>query len=150
MAPIFATQEFLTKQVQALEEQRTRNEAMIESLKNQVTELSAKVGPGHTNCDYWKAENGRIQGQLIDLVDAFYEDEQNNFEIINDICTIIDYNPTKEIEFTATMSFTGRIEVPRAEADSFDLTEILEDAYVDINNGNVVIDNYELYDANEC
>ena len=46
------------------------------------------------------------------------------------------------------MKFTGRIEVPSNE--DFNLEELLEDAYVDINNGDIIIDGYELYDAEEC
>ena len=48
------------------------------------------------------------------------------------------------------MSFTGRIDVPANEANDFDLESVLSEAYVDINNGDVVIDSYDLYDANEC
>lgn len=137
-------------QVQALEEHNQKQAAMIESLQNKITELSAKLGPGHTNCDYWKAENGRVQSQIIELINAAYMEESDASSILVDLAEIIDYNPVKEIDFTATISFTGRIEVPMSEAEDFDLTSILEDAYVDINNGSVVIDNCELYDASEC
>lgn len=105
----------------------------------------------HTNCDYWKAENGRVQGQIIDVIDEIVAGNWIDADdIANTLCEIIDYNPKKEIEFTATMRFTGKIEIDAREANDFDLTAILEDAYVDINNGDVVIDNYELYDAEEC
>ena len=110
---------------------------------NEITELKNQLA-SHQNCDYWKSENGRVQGQLIELVDAFYEDEQNNYEIINDICTIIDYEPKFEVNFTATITFTGTIEVPASEKEDFDLSDALSDAYVDINNGSVVINNYDL------
>jgi hypothetical protein len=124
-------------------------EATTIFLQSQIDELKSQL-KNHQNCDYWKNENGRIGRQLIELVDSAYENEYDSNDILNSICEIIDYNPTKEIEFTATINFTGTISVPREEQDDFDLTSILEDAYVDINNGNVVIDNYELYDANEC
>ena len=48
------------------------------------------------------------------------------------------------------MHFSGRIDIDLADAEDFDLTEFLSDAYVDINNGDVVIDDYELYEADEC
>ena len=38
----------------------------------------------------------------------------------------------------------------RSDWDTFDLTEVLSDAYVDINHGDVVIDDYELYEADEA
>lgn len=105
----------------------------------------------HQNCDYWKSENGRVQSQIIDVIDEIYAGNWTDSEdIANTLCQIIDYSPVKEIEFTATMHFTGKIEIPANEAEDFDLTEILNDAYVDINNGSVVINSYDLYDAEEC
>jgi hypothetical protein len=117
-------------------------------LQSQINDMKSQL-KNHSNCDYWKAENGRVQGQLIQLIDQAFENGEDTVSV-TDLCEIIDYNPVKEIEFTATISFTGRIEIPMHEAEDFDLEQALEDAYVDINSGNVVIDNYELYDANEC
>ena len=117
-------------------------------LEEQVNELKAQLA-NHQNCDYWKAENGRVQSQIIDIIDEIYAGNwTDETDIANSLCQVIDYTPTKEIEFTATMNFTGKIQVPANE--DFDLEEILSDAYVDINHGDVVIDSYELYDANEC
>lgn len=118
-------------------------------LESQIEELKKQLS-NHQNCDYWKAENGRIQGQIIKLINAAYIEETDASDILVELAQIIDYNPVKEIQFTATISFTGRIDVPMSEAEDFDLESALEDAYVDINNGDVVIDNYELYDAEEC
>lgn len=123
--------------------------ATTEYLQSQINELKAQLSK-HSNCDYWKSENGRVQGQIIQLINDSYDHETDADEILQALCEIVDYNPTKEIEFTATISFSGRIDVPRSEQDDFDLESILQDAYVDINHGDVVIDNYELYDCNEC
>lgn len=143
-----ATTKFLEEQVASLTALRENHEALIESLQKQLTELS---GPSHANCDYWKSENGRIQSQVIDVIDEIYAGNWNDErDIANTLCHIIDYTPMKDINFTATINFTGTISVPASEADEFDLHSVLEDAYVDINHGDVVIDNYELYDANEC
>jgi hypothetical protein len=104
----------------------------------------------HQNCDYWKRENGRVQSQIIELINDAYDNGTDAEDVLTTLCEIIDYNPTKEIEFTATISFTGTIQVSREDQADFDLESILSDAYVDINHGDVVIDSYELYDANEC
>lgn len=117
-------------------------------LHNKVNELELKLKL-HDNCDYWKAERGRVQGQIIDLIDAAYEGDEDVTFVLEQLQDIIDYQPVKEIEFTATIRFTGRMEIPMSEVEDFDLEQALEDAYVDINNGNVVIDSQELYDANE-
>lgn len=119
-------------------------------LQNQINMLQATL-KNHSNCDYWKSENGRVQSQIIDVVDELISGNWTDVDdIANTLCEIIDYNPVKEIEFTATMRFTGRIEVPAREADDFDLNSVLEDAYIDINHGDVVIDEYHLEDAEEC
>lgn len=104
----------------------------------------------HQNCDYWKSENGRVQSQIINLINDSYDNGNDAEDILTSLCEIIDYNPVKEIAFTATMSFSGTIQVSREDQDGFDLYEFLSDAYVDMNHGDVVIDSYELYDANEC
>jgi hypothetical protein len=103
----------------------------------------------HQNCDYWKSENGRIQSQLIDLVNASYDGDEDSSFILESVCEIIDYNPTKTVQFEGVIHFSGSIDIPRSEVADFDLTEALEDVYVDINNGNVCIDNYELYSVEE-
>lgn len=124
-------------------------EATTTFLESRIAQLESQLKL-HQNCDYWKSENGRVQGQIIELIRSAYAEELDAKEILVDLARIIDFNPTKEIQFTATISFTGTIEVSMEDEDEFDLEAALEDAYVDINNGNVVIDSYELYDANEC
>lgn len=120
-----------------------------EFLQSQVELLKSQLST-HSNCDYWKSENGRVQSQIIDLINDSYDNGNDAEEILSALCQIIDYNPTKEISFTATMSFSGTIQVSREDQDGFDLEDILSEAYVDINHGDVVIDSYELYDCNEC
>ena len=118
--------------------------------ESQIADLKAQLA-NHQNCDYWKSENGRIGSQLIELVNDAYESDKDAEEILTEICSIIDYEPKKEIEFTATIRFTGRIDVPMSEyTNGFDLSDVLGEAYVDINNGDVVIDGYDLEDAEEC
>ena len=103
------------------------------------------------NREYWIKESNRVQGQLIDLINEYYEQDTDATSIIQAICEIIDYSPKKEIEFTATIRFTGRMEVDAWEySNNFNISDVLSDAYVDINNGDVVIDNYDLEDAEEC
>ena len=135
-----ATTTYLEQMITALQEQVERKDALIESLQKQLA-----------NSDYWKSENGRVQSQIIDIIDEIYAGDWHNAEdIANSLCQVIDYTPTIEIEFTATMNFTGKIQIPASEKETFDLEDVLSDAYVDINHGDVVIDGYELYDANEC
>lgn len=119
-----------------------------EYLQNEIDTLKKQLA-SHQNCDYWKSENGRIGSQLINLVNDAYDNDAESEEILNSICEIIDYNPTKTVQFEGVIHFSGSIDIPRNEVADFDLTETLDDVYVDINNGNVCIDNYELYSVEE-
>ena len=92
----------------------------------------------------------KINKIIDNLTEEYWYSEDMAEPILTELCEILDYEPKKEIEFTATIKFTGRIDVPMNEVLDFDLTAALEDAYVDINNGDIVIDGYELYDAEEC
>jgi len=130
----------------------TKEEPMIE---NALPEVTAKIAEleatlkNHQNCDYWKSENGRIGSQLINLINNAYENDAEASEILESICEIIDYNPVKTVQFEGVIHFSGSIDIPMNEVADFDLTSALEDVYVDINNGNVCIDNYELYSVEE-
>lgn len=137
-----------------IQEEKEKEEAPMETtttyLQEQINILQKNLS-NHTNCDYWKNENGRVQSQIIDIIDEIYAGNWHDVDdIANSLCQVIDYTPTVEIEFTATINFTGKIQIPASEKEDFDLESVLSDAYVDINNGDVVIDSYDLYDANEC
>jgi hypothetical protein len=124
-------------------------QSQIDELKEIISRQNSALAT-HQNCDYWKSENGRIGRQIIELINDSYDNGNDAEDILTSLCEIVDYNPTKEISFTATINFTGTIQVAREDQDGFDLSDILGEAYVDINHGDVVIDSYELYDAEEC
>ena len=115
-------------------------------MQEQINELTAKLA-NHQNCDYWKAENGRIGSQLIELVTEGFEESLDSEDILNRICEIIDFEPKKEVEFTATITVTGRMDVRLGE----DVTSELEgiEFSVDAYGGDVIIDNYETYSIEE-
>lgn len=138
-----------TAQALALQELIQKKDAIIVRLQDEVSSLSQKLGADHKNCDYWKSENGRIGSQLIELINAAYDEDTDASEILEAVCEIIDYSPVKTVQFEGVIHFSGSMDVHRSELDSFDLTSALEDVYVDINNGDVVIDNYELYSVEE-
>jgi hypothetical protein len=122
---------------------------------NEITELKNKLSASENLVERYRdmvsSANSQL-GKIIDNLteDYWYSSSVDKSEILTELCDILEHNPVKEISFTATISFNGRLEIPLDEAEDFDLTAVLEDAYVDINNGNVVIDGYELYDAEEC
>lgn len=110
----------------------------------------------------WSLEQARrttnakneLQSQINKIVDNLTEDYWYNPNtdketILSDICDILNFIPKKTIEFVAKIEFTGSIEIDLSDAEDFNLEEVLGEAYVDINNGDVIIDHYELYDAME-
>ena len=116
-----------------------------------VTELETMLDDVRRYRDKVNSLQSKIN-QVIDNMseDYWYNPNTEASTILNDLCEILDHNPVKSVEFTATMRFTGTVEVPLTDLEDFNLEEVLAEAYVDINNGDIVIDNYELYDANEC
>jgi hypothetical protein len=64
--------------------------------------------------------------------------DMDSEEIVSDICSIFGFNPTKEIEFEATATITGTVEIPLAELKDFDIDNL---------NLYVSVDSYE-YDIN--
>lgn len=121
---------------------------------NEITELKNRQNSLEQAKDrYFNMFNeaqSKINKIIDNLTEEYWYSEDMAEPILTELCEILDYEPKKEIEFTATIKFTGRIDVPMNEVLDFDLTAALEDAYVDINNGDIVIDGYELYDAEEC
>ena len=75
---------------------------------------------------------GQLENRLADYLDMDSE------EIVADICSIFGFNPTKEIEFEATATITGTVEIPLAELKDFDIDNL---------NLYVSVDSYE-YDIN--
>ena len=64
--------------------------------------------------------------------------DMDSEEIVSDICSIFGFNPTKEIEFEATATITGTVEIPLADLKDFDIDNL---------NLYVSVDSYE-YDIN--
>ena len=107
--------------------------AQIESYKNKANSLQSQVN------------------NIIDLLseNEFYDESVSKEEVLNSLCDILQYSPKKEISFTATIRFNGRIDVDMADVADFSISDALGDVYVDINNGDVVIDDYDLEDVSE-
>ena len=136
------TSSFTTdEQITALQTRINNLELMIESYQRQLATSSER--------------GNALQSQINRIIDNmtfdyWYNPNTESETILSDICEIINYEPKREVSFTAVMHFNGRIDVPLSDWDGFDLHEVLSEAYVDINHGDVVIDDYELYEADEA
>lgn len=95
-----------------------------------------------------------LQSKVNKVIDNLTEEywfnpNTDKDEVLSELCEILGVNPTKTIQFDGVIHFSGTIDVPLNEIEDFDLTSALEDVYVEIHNGDIEIDNYELYSVEE-
>jgi len=82
--------------------------------------------------------------------EGWYNPNTEASEILTELERILQFNPTKTIEFTGTISFSGTVEVPLTEAEDFDLFYHLQDNLtLDAYAGDIEIDSYEVDRADE-
>ena len=106
----------------------------------------------------WQLENARVTqkefsslrlsvSNLEDMLPGWIEDETSAEEIVSEICDLFGFNPTKQIEFEATVSISGTISVPLKEIAEFDINSV--DLNVDVNSWShdVEVDNIEVDDV---
>jgi hypothetical protein len=74
---------------------------------------------------------GMLEGRLPDYLDMDSE------EIVADICSIFGFNPTKEIEFEASVTVTGTVEIPLSDLKDFDIDNL--DLFVTVDSYNYSI-----------
>ena len=83
-----------------------------------VTSIEYSLDQGRYWRKQWDTISGkvaRLENDLEQYLDADAED------IVNAICEIFGFNPTKEIEFEATATITGTIQIPLSELNDFDI-----------------------------
>ena len=81
---------------------------------------------------------GHVESRLADYLEMDAE------EIVSELCNIFGFNPTKEIEFEGTATFSGTISIPLSELADFDINSV--DLNVEINSWShdIDIDNVEV------
>jgi hypothetical protein len=112
----------------------------------------------------WQLEQGRrqvkktnaLQSKINRIIDNMTEDYWYNpntdiSTVLEDLCEILEHNPVKNVEFTATIRVHGSIEIPIAEAVDFDLETYVFDALsIDSNSSNLDISDWDVEQADEC
>lgn len=63
-----------------------------------------------------------LESELCDWL----ENETSTEDIVSRICEIFGFNPTKEIEFEATVNVTGTLSVPLSQINEFDINDAIE------------------------
>jgi hypothetical protein len=84
---------------------------------------------------YWTKQWNELSGKVARLENDLeqYLDMESE-DIVNAICEIFGFNPTKEIEFEATARITGTVNIPLSELNDFDIDNI--DLFVTVDSYN--------------
>jgi hypothetical protein len=111
----------------------------------------------------WQLEQGRKQvkktnelqskiNQIIDNMteDYWYNPNTDAETILNDLCEILQFNPVKTVDFTATIKLNGSIEIPMSDATDFDLETYVFDAItIDANETGFDIHDWDIQSVYE-
>ena len=104
----------------------------------------------------WELEEGRRKSKRLDEYSSKVTQVENRLadylemdseDIVSELCDIFGFNPTKEIEFEGTATFSGTISIPLSELADFDINSV--DLNVEINSWShdIDIDNVEVDDV---
>ena len=83
--------------------------------------------------------------------EGWYSSHYEKSEILDELCDILDHKPTKTIEFSGSISFSGSVEVPLSEAEEFELESEISDAIniESYHRGDVEINDWSIDYINE-
>lgn len=109
-----------------------------------VNDLEWKLDNYRRNSDELRKSRGLINGlseQVSEWADPNYDKE----EVLIAICEYFGINPTKEVEFTATVEICGTIQVPFNEVEDFDLDDHLsENLSIDFHDGDSELSDWSI------
>ena len=119
---------------------------------DKVTTIEYELDGARRTLDKLKALQSKVN-HIVDMLqaDGWYDSSVTKEDVLNDLCETLDHNPVKTIEFNATVVVTGSLDINLAEYDEdFDIVAYLADVLsVDSYNGDVVVNGFDVEDANE-
>jgi hypothetical protein len=106
----------------------------------------------------WELEQGRrqvkktneLQSKINRIIDNMTEDYWYNPNteaetILSDLCEILEFEPVKSIDFTASLTIHGSIEIPIADAVDFDLDSyVFENLSIDTQTGCMDVHDFDV------
>ena len=100
--------------------------------------------------DYLSRSQNTIRLIMDELTEeSWFNPNTTKEEVLTELCNILDHEPKKEVQFEGQIYFSGRVDVPLAEYEEFDLDDYVNDITVDCYNGNVIIDEYHTESVSE-
>jgi hypothetical protein len=118
---------------------------------NETTYPTVKVVDLEWDLDNYRRKSNRLDeySSKVTHLESRLSDylEMDSEEIVSELCEIFGFNPTKEIEFEGTATFSGTISVPLSELSDFDISSV--DFNVDITSWShdVDVDSIEVDDV---
>jgi hypothetical protein len=111
-----------------------------------VNDLFTDLARAKAHRDSYSAVATR-QTNMIESVKEYLLDNYDELELhADEIASLLDIELTREVEYTVTMTATVTVTVaPGDDAESL----ISDNLYIDSNNGNISVDDYEVDYSNE-
>ena len=118
----------------------------VEVTPYDVNILFSEVARAKAHRDSYSAVATR-QTTMIESVKEYLLDNYDDLEShADEIATLLDIELTREVEYSVTMTATVTVTVaPGDDAESL----ISDNLYIDSNNGNISVDDYEVDYSNE-
>lgn len=113
-------------------------------LTDKVTEIEWELHNGRSN----KEDLSKLRGLIYGLDEQIVEWSNPNYdkdEVLVELCQYFGINPSKEVQFEATISVSGTISVPFNEVEDFDIESyFIDNVSVDSNNHEMEISDWSV------
>jgi hypothetical protein len=108
-----------------------------------VTEVEWALESYRTMKERFNSQSQSV-ANLEEMLAGWIENDASAEFIVHELCDLFGFNPTKDIEFEGTISFSGIISVPLKDFADFDIDSISFDADITTYDADVDIQNVEV------
>ena len=119
---------------------------------DKVTVIEYALESARRTADKRNALQSKIN-QIIDNLtsDYWYSEDVEKEQVLSDLCEILEHNPVKNIDFVATVTINGSIEIPMDEVADFELSDyVYENLSIDTQTGSMYINDFDVDQVDEC
>lgn len=117
----------------------TELEGVLDELRRRDNLISQRI-------EHQEKQIGQILGNMT--AQGWYNPNTDKEEILSDLCDILGFEPKQDITIKATVIVDVTYACPLDELEDFDARYFLQDTLtVDAYNGDVIIDSFDVEDA---